>query len=443
MRHLKGFLMLFVLTILAVGFNSVEAESPNYEILSVEVDDLLAYSSSGSGSITELDVERGDTIDIEVVIEGAEGTGELIDDVFAEAKIIGYEFGSISDMTGPFSIEAGKTYKKTLTLGIPYDIDASEVYTLRIEVSDALDEEYVYFDLHIDEQRHDLNIYDVLLSSSTITAGNPVFVTARIENLGEKKEEDIKVKVSVPELGISAVGFIDELDTQEQEESEMYKDSVDSSKQIDLLLHIPEDAETGTYEVRVDVEYNRGHSFLSESLSINVEGLETDKGVQTILNSDSTSKIASAGEEVEYKIMIANLGEETGIYSVQVDGVSTWAELSVDPGFLTVMPDSTGEVIVKLSPFGTQESESHSWVAKVMLGTTPIGELTFTTKVDVGETKVAAGGDVVKTVLAVIFGILVVVLIVLALIIAFRRTGNTEETAPMTEGQTYYYSPKR
>ncbi len=398
-RHLKGFLMLFVLAILAVSFNalSVEAESPNYDILSVEVDDLQVYSSGGSGSITSLDVERGSTVNIEVVLEGdANMTGglvELVDDVFVEAKIIGYEFGSISDMTGPFSVEAGKTYKKTLTISIPSDIDASEVYSLRIEVSDAVDEEYVYFDLHIDEQRHSINIYDVLLNpSSTVTAGNPVFVTVRLENLGEKKEEDVKVKVSIPELGISAINYIEELVTQIQENNELYKDNEESSRQIDMLLRIPEDAETGTYEVRVDVEYNRGHSFLSESLSLNVQGLKEEEGVQTILNSDSTSKAASAGEEVVYKIMIANLGDEAGIYSVQVDGVSTWAELSVDPGFLTVMPDSTGEVAVKVSPFEAKESETHTWVARIMLGTTFIGELTFTTKVQAPEVQEKAAG---------------------------------------------------
>ena len=452
-RQMKNMVLFFLLAVFAITLSvqGVNANSPNYDILSVEVNDMLAYSSTGANVVNILDVERGDTINIEVMVEGdANISSGVIDDVFVEAKIVGYEYGSISATEGPFSIEAGNTYHKMLTIQIPQDIDSSESYTLRVEVSDSIDEEQINFNLHIDEQRHSLNIFDVLLNpSSTISAGNPLFVSARLENLGEKKEEDIKVTVSIPALGISAVNYVDELVTQIQEAQEQFKENEESSRQIDLLLRIPGDAQSGTYEVRVDVEYDRGHSFISESLSLNVVGTEQEEqGVQTIVNSDSISKSGKTGEEVAYKIMIANLGEESALYSVQIDGVSTWGAVSVDPGFLTVVPDSTGEVNVRITPFDEEGGESHTWIARVMSGSEVVSEIAFTTKVDASEVEQTAfAGDSLKTILAVIFGILVVVLIVLALIIAFRKaTPNDSDSEPhsvLSEGQTYYYHPKK
>ena len=41
-----------------------------------------------------------------------------------------------------------------------------------------------------------LNIYDVLMSpSKVVEAGEPLFVSVRIENLGDELEEDIKAEI--------------------------------------------------------------------------------------------------------------------------------------------------------------------------------------------------------------------------------------------------------
>ncbi len=413
----------------------VQAAASDLEFASIEIDDLIV-----DDGITVLDVQRGETITIEARIV-ADTTGA--DDVVLSARINGYEYGSIFDTTSQFDIVAGKTYKKTLSLTIPEDIDASEDYTLRIELSDKNTELTEEITLHIDEQRHGLSIFDVLLNpSSTIAAGNSLFATVRLENLGDKEENDVKVTVSIPDLGISTVNFIDELNTEVQEDAEDHIKN-DNSQQIDLLLRIPSDAATGTYEVRVDVEYNRGYSFLSQSLNVNVQGTETSNAVQTIVNSDSNSKSVAPGATANYNVMLANLGEDIGVYSVQVDGVSAWGEASVQPSFLSITPDATGEVTISVTPFDGESTGTHTWVARVMVGTDVLQELTFTTRVT-GEAEEASTSEGLKTVLAVIFGILVIVLVVLALIIAFRKINSTDDEETSTlEGQTYYqYYPK-
>ena len=435
MRYIKNFAF-FLLTFVALvsAAISVSANTSDYDFNYIRVNGLTM-----SNTIT-LDLERGDRLDIEVYLDAYNDT----DDVVINARIMGYEFGSITDSTGQFSLDAGKTYKKTLTLNIPEDIDASEDYTLRIEASDKIDETTEEYTIFIDESRHGLNIYDVVLNpSSTISAGNPLFVTVRLENLGELEEDDIKITASIPDLGISTINYFDELNTEYQEQNEDNFDQ-DNSEQLDLLLRIPSDAVTGTYELKVDVEYNRGYNFLSQSLNVNVQGTESDEEVQTVVNSDSSSKVTNAGNSVEYKVMMANLGSEPGVYSVQVDGLSTWGEVSVQPSFLTVMPDSTGEVIIVVTPFDSTEAASYTWVAKVMLGSDVLSEVVFTTKVDTVEEIVENKTDVLKTVLTVVFAILIVVLVVLALLIAFRKVKNEDDDTTSLEGQTYYqYYPKR
>lgn len=433
-RHMKN-IAFFVLALVALVGTAVSVSAADYSFDRIEVNGLETNAN------TSLDVERGERVDIDVWLVATANT----EDVEITAKINGYEYGSISDSTGLFNLDDGRTYKKTLTLYIPEDIEASEDYTLRIEASDQNDEETATFGLFIDEQRHGLAIFDVLLNpSSTIAAGNSLFTTVRLENLGETEENDVKVTVSIPALGVSTVNYLDELNTEYDEANEDHLRN-DNSKQMDLLLRIPSDAATGTYDVQVDIEYNRGHNFLTKTLSLNVEGTAQSAGAQTVINSDSSSKVVNAGESAEYKVMMANLGLEPGVYSVTVDGVSAWGEAVVQPSFLTIMPDSTGEVTITVTPYDSVEAASHTWVAKVMLGTDVLSELVFTTKVEV-ENTVEQTNDTVKSVLTAIFFILLIVLVVLAIVIAFRKVKSDddedEETSAL-EGQTYYqYYPR-
>lgn len=426
---------IIILFACAFAVPAVQADSPNYDITKVEIDDIeltgLTY-----------DIERDQDLTIEVFVTGASNiSGEFVDNVRVQAEIIGYEFGPISDITPLFSIDQGVTYKKVLRLHVPHDIDASQTYTLRIRVSDKIDEEEEIITLNIDEQRHALNIFAALLSPTTVQAGKPVLVTVNVENLGEKQEDQIIVTASIPQLGISNSGIIGELVTQQQEKrEEFFKEQI--SEQIQLLLRIPEDAASGQYTVQIDVNYNRGHSQVSQTKVLTVQALPKAVGVETIINPETTSKTAAIGEEVAYRVMVANLGTDKGVYSIQLDGVQ-WAEARVEPGFLTVLPDSTGQFTVFITPLAGIDARTYTFNARVLQGNDVVSDVILQTKVE-ASVAAAAGPTTFKTVLAIIFGILVLVLIVLGIIVATKRATEEQEGAPgAVEGQTYYYSPKR
>ena len=437
-------LFLVLISLLSfVGTASAATVSPDYDILKVLVNNIDITGRS-------LDVERGEQLDIEVWVQGTINVTlptQTLSDVRVEAKVLGYEFGAISDVSEIFSIDGQNLYKKTLVLDIPKDIDASEQYTLRIEVSDTLNQEEQEFTVYIDEQRHNIDVFDIVLNpSSTIQAGQPLFVSTVLENMGEKKEENIKVTVSVPELGISSVNYLDELITQIMEDKRTFNLQEESSQRVDFLLRIPADAASGQYTINVDILYNRGHSFLSASRTFTVVGIATEE-TDTIVNIDSTSKSVKQDEEIIYKVMFANLGTERGVYSLQVDGVS-WAQYRVEPGFITVAPDGTAEAMIYLKPNANTEPKNYVSVVRILSGREILQEFTINTNVlaTATEQPAASTTSAVKTVLVVVFAVLIIVLIVLGLVIAFRKVKEPEQDETVSNvpaGQTYYNHPRR
>lgn len=432
MNNLKMFsaLALMLLT-LVVGSVAVFAASPDYDITSVKVNNVDLAGAT-------FDVERGEVLSLDILVRGI----NTVDDVRVKAEIDGYEHGDIEDRTSLFEIEAGKLYKKTLNLVIPNDIDASEVYTLRVEVSDDDNEEEFLVSLHIDEQRHNLGIFDVIITpNGKVSAGRPIFVDTRIENLGSMKEEDVKITASIPELGVTASGYVDELVTEIAEDNGTSDDDEESSQSVNLALRIPEDAPSGNYNVKIDVEFNRGNDIISTTESISIEGVEVDED-NAVVSIDTTSKDVRYGEESTYKLMIANIGDERAVYSVEVDGTDLWANSRVEPSFVTVDSDSTAEVKVYLSAMKDASAGSHAFVVKVSEGKTLVREIALNGNVI--QSSVWGG---IRQALTVIFVVLVILLVVLGVVIAFKKMSSDsfdEETTEPTisEGQTYYYYPR-
>ncbi len=197
----------------------------------------------------------------------------------------------------------------------------------------------------------------------------------------------------------------------------------------------------------ITVEYNRGHDVITATELVTVSGAApvengegnqptpTD-GVNALVTVDATTKTANAGEEVAYRLMIANMGSESQIFNVEVAGEQLFAEATVDPAFVTVPADSTGEVIIYVTPNKEANEGRNSFTARVKAGNEIVSEVSLTTNVE----KSGFSGDLRQ---ALIIGliVLVVVLIVIGLIVAFSRMKNDDDMGP-NEGQSYYYYPR-
>ncbi len=423
-----------IITVLLLGLFSLgnvsAATSHDYVIDSVEVE---------SRTVSENDVnfitfERGDSLDVEIWVKGMQsGVGTVRDDVKVKAWIGGYEYGDVAEQTKIFKVEPSGLYKKTLSVSLPNDIDAdtrgsSKSYTLHVEAFDGNNEARKSYSLRVDEKRHDLRLVDVIFRPGTVVnAGDMLFTTIRVENMGDNKEEDIQVKLSIPELGFIARDYIDELVPEDNDNDE------ETSGDVELFGRIPKDAESGNYEAKVELIFSRGHEVVSEEFTLVVDGKEA-ASTESLISIDATRKDVKVGETASYKVMIANFGNEAVRYSAEVLGVGSWGSASVDPGFVAVNAGDTGELLVKVTPSVVGEQ---SLTVKVKSNGQVVKEVNLQASV------AKSSGDLRKG-LEIGFAVLAILLVILGLIIAFTklRSENGGDEPGLEEekeaGQTYY-----
>jgi len=404
-KAILGLVMLFLITMTGV----VAAGNLDFADFDVYVNGVHTENSD------VVQVELGETISLALKLTSS---ATLDEDVKIKAWIGGYEYDNIEDVTEMFDVEEGVRYTKYLTLTIPEDMDV-DLYTLHVEAyNDDFSEERSYT-LFVEAARHDLTIQDVVMSpSETVEAGQTLTTKVRVENTGENKEEDIKVTVKIESLGVSASTYIDELTNTEEdngdEESSLSSDSI--------YLTIPEDAPEGSYEVLVEVTYNRGnrgHSVVTQTETIYVSNDGT-----TVQSGDDSSVAAiqanvdelQVGQESSFKVLVGNFGDSSKAYTVEINGAEFWAETSVSQELFTVAPGSTGEVVYTITP---EEAGAHQFSVVVKSGDAIVEEQSF--NVDVAEENTVNGYAIASGVLAAL-----VVLVILGLVIK-ARTGDEEE----------------
>lgn len=436
------FAVLMSFSVLPLLVVAQEEAPEDFEIVQIEVDGVEVFRQESGGTETQtIHVERG--TDIEIRVEFKSNIDS--DRVGVKAWIGGFEFGDVEDRTGIFTVEPEIIYSKFLNLEVPNDIELDEEeFKLHIEVFDnaGSSELTKSFNLAIRKERHDLNIIDALFfPSNTVEAGRALRTVVRVENLGEKKEEDVLVKVSIPELGISTKNFIDELVSDEEETDDDSEETSESSDE--LVLFIPENTPSGEYLVEIEVEFNRGHDVITEKKTILVEGKETTIVSKAIISVDMSSQNIEQGQEVPYKFMIANLGNQRTLYSVEVEGASGWGTTKVSPAFVSVDQGDAGEVFVFVKANENAAEGIKTFKADILADGVKVKEVNLNANVVAKEKEVVTttGFQNTQRALEIAFVILVVILVILGLVIAFRRVGTRtrESSEPETiEGQTYY-----
>lgn len=212
------------------------------QITRVEIDDHQIQP----GQTNRLDVVRDNKVEFEVTLEATQN----IDDVEVEVFVSGFEHNQdlrLSDHNGPFDMDANVTYRKTLSITFPDTVDEDD-YKVRVIVTDRDGDEVIEnYNVKIDVERHDLKIVDAIFTPSRkVQAGQALLSTVRVENFGERDEEDVKVTVAVPDLGISASHYFNEIESGDEKSSE------------ELYLQLPKCAKPGLYDTTIVLQYNEG-----------------------------------------------------------------------------------------------------------------------------------------------------------------------------------------
>jgi len=420
---IKKFLSLLTVFIIGVLMSTVAIAAGHLTINEVKVDgDIVTQSSTNF----ILDVERGDDLSIKVKIIS---TADM-DDVEIEAVLRGVDSrDKVEDITDTFDTKAGVTYIKRLTLPLIAKID-QDTYLLRIRVSDrdSATVEQTY-SLKVDTKRHDVEIRDVILSPNTeVKAGRALLATVRLRNRGEKDEDGVKVVVSIPQLGVSAADFVDELEKED--------DNDDQATTEEMFLRIPDNAKTGDYTVRVEVWFDDGDKRNTKETSIFVLGRDEvtkpkaqDKTIIAVAVDRQTA--SQGGSEVAYPITLTNAGSNSKTYTINADGAN-WANFRVSPSNVLVL--------------GVGESKAFTVFASAK-DNAPVGSQTFTVTVSSNgkvlkqlplsvTVEKSSGASQLKRGLEVGLVVLVILLVIIGLIIGFSKLRGDEEEGD--EEKTYY-----
>jgi uncharacterized membrane protein len=429
---MKTKLRLFsVLALLIVGLIAVSgianADSvpvvPGVDDVQVQIEEVQVDGEALDDDELRGEVARGDTVEVKVKLLALADD----DDVVVEASVEGLDHDTekAEDETDAFSVKAGKTYYKSLTLALPDRMDIDQ-YALRIEVSNRDDDEVIYNAiLDIEQPRNSIMIKDVVFSpENSVKAGRALLTSVRIKNMGEDEEDDVKVQVSIPELGISASDYIDELEED---------DSVTSEE---LYMRIPECADAGEYTATVKITYDEGDESVSKDYVITVIGSDVcnvgANGGKTVVTVGSDVQDVVAGESgVVYPITLSNTGSVAKTYTVSAVG-GDWAEIKVSPNVVVLGPEETKIVYVSVAAKEDAAEGEKTFGVAIKSGDATLKEVTL--KANVVEDN--AGWSKVKKGLEVALVVLVVLLVIIGLIIGFNRLKGDEDEEAKEE--TYY-----
>ncbi|MCK4589114.1 MAG: hypothetical protein KAT77_01635 [Nanoarchaeota archaeon] len=444
MKKLKIFAMLAILLasmfVSAVSAQDFDEQLPVYVdriwINDKEVDWMCFWNDNTMeyecGEEIRGDIERGDNINVEVRLAAEED----IDGIEVEVSVKGYEHGrsrKTSESTDLFDVKEGRTYYKDLDIELPQDLDYDNdgddenenVYALRIEVSDKYHREEVWnVLLEINTPRHKLNIDDVLFSpGQTVQAGRSLLTSVRVENFGQRDEDNVKVTFTIPELGVADYDYIEEVEVNDEKMTE------------ELFVRIPADAENKDYEAKVVVDYDDGYKTVEETFVITVIGgtIADDTVEKTVLTvGPETQNVVAGGSEAIYPIAITNAGTESRTYSLSLI-TGDWSNSRLSENVLVIGPEETKVAYAYVAANKDAAAGEKVIGLAIMSGDETLKEVSLKANVVNNENS----WDTVKKGLEIGLVVLVILLVIIGLIIGFSRLKNKDEEDE-DEDKTYY-----
>lgn len=401
----------------------------------VKIDDVDLQENASN----RLDIQRGQEVEVEVKFTAL----QVVKNLQMESFLSGFEYSDIAPLTATtrvFDADENVTYVRRVRLRISDEVEEDD-YKLRVMFTDRFNQELIKtFNLKIDVPRHGFKVEDVVFfPDGPVEAGKGLLATVRMENKGERDERDIRVQVSIPDLGVSGVDYIDEVKHDREKSTE------------EIFIKIPENAKSGKYAVRVDVDFNQLHDHITAVRDINVLGSaasqrDADSGSssarpqepKTVITVSSQLESVTLGKEggVLFPITIVNNDEGARTYTISADGGS-WADIKVAPSSTMIIDRGEAKLFsVYVTPKEGAQVGAQSVTVKVMANGKTLKEIPLTANV---LPPVSTKPDVVRL-LEVVFIMLLVILVVVGLVISFRRRDAPQAAAEGSDSdmQTYY-----
>ena len=415
---------LFVISLLTVSMVSAASEPSTLGDLTAGYVEVEVNDEENGGS--PLTVERGEELEVEVTFDHQ----GMVDakNIEVEAQLLGYDEEDVEDSAVVKKVTHGtQGTDVTLKLTVPNDFAYGNA-TLRVRVSGGANEADLTVDyaLYVESQTHSVKIADVSFSPGlTVKAGHQTLLTTvLVENVGDNPEEDVKVTVAVPALGLSASEYLDEVAADDKEDVD------------EMFLNIPYDTKAGEYEVKVTVQYDDLEESVTETYTLKV--VENDlilkdlpqKSGKTVLAAGPEMQTVAAGKTATYAVALTNDGSASKAYAVEA-ATGDWATASVSEKLVVLEPGKSAVVYVDLTAANDATAGEHLASLTVKSGSDVLE--TVVLKAAVTAPVKADSETSLRNGLEIALVVLVVLLVLLGLVIGFSRLRKDDD------GEEKYY----
>ncbi|MEM2017702.1 MAG: hypothetical protein QW585_00585 [Candidatus Pacearchaeota archaeon] len=358
-------------------------------------------------------VERGSQVVIKAVFDNKLNLKNL-DNVIVHAWIRG-SGKTIEDETEPFDVYGGTQYIKFLYLSIPENWktteNGSKDYTLHVEIEGERSLEgatKAEIDLKVQRAANLLEIMSINLKEDALKAGSTLEATVVVKNTGNHEIEDVYVKATIPELGISRTYYLGDLAAYDRDDEE-------NTKAITVSIALPETAEAGIYTLVIEA-YN-GEVKAKESVGFTVKREITGR-VEVV--PQTTRANVAPGSSVSYSLIITNHEATTKRITINVLGIEGWATSEITPASFSLAPEESRLVTLTLNIDKNAVAAEHLFTVEINYDTTK-QRFNFVANVVGPEKKVLD----LKTTLLIIGIVLAAIIVVLLVVLLARKT--TEE----------------
>lgn len=177
----------------------------------------------------------------------------------------------------------------------------------------------------------------------SVSCNSQLQISGEVWNIGSKDQDDIDVKIVIPELDIEEYIEIEELEKDFDKE------------EFSLTLEFPEDVQAGSYTVKFYVLDEDGDIYEAD----NDDELSTFSKSFTVVGDCSTAKVSvsatlqeggKAGKPLVVKATIVNSGDSQGTFTLNIADYASWAELSeVSKSTLVLSSGQSEDVLITLN----------------------------------------------------------------------------------------------
>jgi len=374
--------------------------------------DIDLVTVDGVDTDDNVSIVAGETVEVKVWFEAdANDT-----DVTLEVEIEG-EKVEIKESISVFDVEYGKSYRKVLSLKVPYELkdQKSDSATLTVEIDGKNYKEVKEYAINLQRPTYNVDIKSVSVDSN-VRVGETIPVDIVIKNRGYNDLDDIYVAVSIPALGVEKTTYFGDIVAIEDCSGSCDNDEDTDTVSGRLYIKVPYTAAQGVYALEVEV--SNEDTTANRVVQIAIGNSFPDNVIVT-----ASSKTANVGEEAEYELLVVNPTNELAVFRIiseNSDDVTSRVSSSV----VAVSAGSSKTVIVtaKANTKGT-----YNFDVTVLSADASASVATLNLNVE-GRKSVDA-----ITILTIILAIIFVVLLIVLIVLISKKPEKAEEF-----GESYY-----